>query len=80
MSLSVAIIDSQSVKIILKGGRRGYDAGKRVKGRKRHIAVDTMGLLLAVVAPSAGILDRVGARALLGRLDIPPTHKGIDAR
>ncbi len=64
---SVVIIDSQSVKIVSKR-------------HKRHIAVDTMGLLLAVVAPSAGIQDRVGARALLGRLDIPPTHKGIDAR
>ena len=51
----------------LKRGQRGYDAGKRVKGRKRHIASDTMGLL-AVVAPSAGIQDRAGARALLIRL------------
>ena len=52
----------------LKRGQRGYDAGKRVKGRKRHIASDTMGLLLAVVAPLAGIQDRVGAKALLIRL------------
>ena len=44
----------------LKRGQRGYDAGKRVKGRKRHIASDTMGLLLAVVVHSAGIQDRVG--------------------
>ena len=51
----------------LKRGQRGYDAGKRVKGRKRHIASDTMGLL-AVVVPSAGIQDRAGARALLIRL------------
>ena len=51
----------------LKRGQHGYDAGKRVKGRKRHIASDTMGLL-AVVVPSAGIQDRAGARALLIRL------------
>ena len=49
-------------------GQRGYAAGKRVKGRKRHIAVDAMGLLLAVAAPSAGIQDRVDVRVLLVRL------------
>ena len=52
----------------LKRGQRGYDAGKRVKGRRRHIASDTMGLLLAVVVHSAGIQDRAGAKALLIRL------------
>ena len=51
----------------LKREQRGYDAGKRVKGRRRHIASDTMGLLLAVVVHSAGIQDRAGARALLER-------------
>jgi len=51
-----------------KRGRRGYDAGKKIKGRKRHIAVDTQGNLLAVVVHSAGIQDRVGARAVLIRL------------
>jgi hypothetical protein len=45
---SVAIVDSQSAKTALKGGQRGYDAGKKIKGRKRHIAVDTQGNLLAV--------------------------------
>ena len=49
-------------------GRRGYDAGKKIKGRKRHIAVDTEGNLLAVVVHSAGIQDRVAARAVLMRL------------
>ena len=49
-------------------GQRGYAAGKRVKGRKRHVAVDAMGLLLAVAAPSAGIQDRVDVRVLLVRL------------
>jgi putative transposase len=65
---TAAIIDSQSVKTALKGDDRGYDAGKKIKGRKRHIAVDTEGLLLAVVIHSAGIQDRVGARALLLQL------------
>jgi transposase len=51
-----------------KRGRRGYDAGKKIKGRKRHIAVDTQGNLLAVVVHSAGIQDRVAARAVLMRL------------
>ena len=51
-----------------KRGQRGYDAGKKIKGRKRHIAVDTQGNLLAVVVHSAGIQDRVGARAVMLRL------------
>ncbi len=51
-----------------KRGRRGYDAGKKIKGRKRHIAVDTEGNLLAVVVHSAGVQDRVAARAVLMRL------------
>jgi transposase len=51
-----------------KRGQRGYDAGKKIKGRKRHIAVDTQGNLLTVVVHSAGIQDRVGARAVLTRL------------
>lgn len=67
-SPTVAIIDSQSVKTALKGGQRGFDAGKKTKGRKRHIAVDTMGNLLSVVVHSAGIQDRAGARAVLVRL------------
>ena len=51
-----------------KRGRRGYDAGKKIKGRKRHIAVDTQGNLLAVIVHSAGIQDRLAARAVLMRL------------
>jgi putative transposase len=51
-----------------KRGRRGYDAGKKIKGRKRHIAVDTQGNLLTVVVHSAGVQDRVGARPVLTRL------------
>jgi putative transposase len=52
----------------VKRGRRGYDAGKKIKGRKRHIAVDTQGNVLTVVVHSAGVQDRVGARAVLTRL------------
>ena len=65
---TVAIVDSQSAKTALKGGRRGYDAGKRIKGRKRHVAGDTEGNLLAVVVHLAGSKDRVAARAVLMRL------------
>ncbi len=64
---SAAIIDSQSVQGADTVGRssRGYDAGKKTNGRKRHIAVDTNGLLLAVVVTMAGIQDRDGAVRLL---------------
>jgi hypothetical protein len=51
-----------------KRGQRGFDAGKKIKGRKRHIAVDTLGNLLTVVVHSAGIQDRAGARAVFTRL------------
>src|SRR5919202_7118580 len=51
------------------GDERGYDGGKKVKGRKRHIVVDTLGLLLAVAVTSAAVDDAVGARRVLGQLD-----------
>lgn len=61
-------IDSQSVKASSHKGIRGYDAGKKVKGRKRHIAVDTLGLLLGVVVTAASVQDRDGAKLVLKRL------------
>jgi putative transposase len=61
-------LDSQSVKTVQGAGVRGYDAGKNVKGRKRHLLVDTLGLLLAVCVTAASVSDPAGARMLLKRL------------
>jgi putative transposase len=63
-------LDSQSVKTAATatGCTRGFDAGKKVMGRKRHILVDTLGLLLVVLVSSAAVQDRDGARLLLCRL------------
>jgi putative transposase len=64
---SAAIIDSQSVKTLM-GGVRGFDGGKKLAGRKRHILVDTQGFLLAVVVHAANLQDRQGGRLLLQAL------------
>ena len=58
---SAAIIDSQSTRSTPQGGNTGYDAGKKVKGRKRHLVVDTLGILLALTVTSASLQDRDGA-------------------
>jgi len=67
-SPSAAIIDSQSVKTDEQAESKGYDAGKKVKGRKRHILVDTLGLLLKAKVLTADIQDRDGAKMLFSEI------------
>ena len=74
---TAAIVDSQSVRAAdtVPKQSRGWDAGKKVNGRKRHLAVDTLGLLLVVLVTAASVQDRDAARPLLWRLRV--TDRGI---
>src|SRR3712207_1181184 len=77
---SLVIMDGQSVKTTERGGVRGFDSHKRVKGRKRHILVDTLGLPIANRVESAGISDRrAGARLLAGLRPLFPAIRTVMA-
>src|SRR3954447_4146545 len=72
---TTASVDSQSVDTTSGGEQRGRDNAKNVDGRKRHIVVDSMGLLLAVLVTAAGVDDAAAARELFGRLDGQPVSR-----
>jgi transposase len=65
---TVGIVDSQSVKTTESGGPRGYNAGKKINGRKRHVLVDALGFLLRRIVHPASVQDRDGIAPLLGRI------------
>jgi transposase len=67
-SPTAGVIDSQSVKTTESGGVCGFDAGKKTKGRKRHILTDTLGLLVGLVVHAASVQDRDGAPAVLNSI------------
>jgi transposase len=72
-----AIVDSQSVATSAQGGPKGYDAGKKIKGRKRHLMTDTLGLILAIVLLPANVQDRDAATHVVeaGKREAPTVTK-----
>jgi transposase len=74
---TAAVLDSQSVKTSPQGGEKGFDAGKKVKGRKRHLVTDTLGLLLAVLITAASVQDRDAAEpaVALAKAKVPGVAK-----
>lgn len=64
---SAAVLDSQATPHSPQGGEAGFDVGKKVKGRKRHLVVDTLGMLLAVTVTAASVQDRDGAPAVVAQ-------------
>jgi hypothetical protein len=80
---TAVVVDSQSVKTTEAGGPRGFDAGKKVKGRKRHLAVDTLGLPIEIQITAASTQDRDALALLLKdvRRKSPwvPLHRDYDS-
>jgi transposase len=76
---TAAVLDAQSTRSSPQGGEHGYDAGNKVKGRKRHLIVDTLGLLLAVSVSAASVQDRDGAhRVVNAAMDKYPGIAALD--
>ena len=79
---TAAIIDAQSTRSTAQGGNTGFDAGKKVKGRKRHLVVDTLGLLLAVTVTSASVQDRDAAAEVVAQActKVPGLNRSLTLR